>query len=163
MARRYTRKKARRWAIFIATLAILGLAYEGRFYLPKKIRPPEGSKPIEVELQTTAYCHCRKCCSYKWFLFIPYQRKGFLNYRLKHVGITSSGATVRQGSIAADPALYPYGTIMYIPGYGYGRVEDTGGAIKGQHIDLYRPNHWFARTWGVQTNSVKIWLPPNKK
>ena len=52
---------------------------------------------------------------------------------------------------------------MYIPGYGYGRVEDTGGAINGQHIDLYRPNHWFARHWGVKTTKVKIWLPPQEK
>ncbi|MEE9369722.1 MAG: 3D domain-containing protein [Pontiella sp.] len=119
--------------------------------------------PITVELKTTSYCHCRKCCSYKWFLFIPYQKTGFLNYRIKHVGITSSGATVRPGSIAADTSIYPYGTIMHIPGYGYGRVEDTGGAIKGQHIDLYRPNHWLSRSWGVQKRKVKIWLPPDNK
>ena len=66
----------------------------------------------------------------------------------------------RPGSIAADTSIYPYGTIMHIPGYGYGRVEDTGGAIKGRHIDLYRPNHWFARHWGVRAKQVKVWLPP---
>jgi 3D (Asp-Asp-Asp) domain-containing protein len=66
----------------------------------------------------------------------------------------------RPGTIAADTSIYPYGTVMYIPGYGYGRVEDTGGAVKGQHIDLYRPNHWFARHWGVQPKPVKVWLPP---
>lgn len=65
----------------------------------------------------------------------------------------------RPGTIAADTSIYPYGTVMYIPGYGYGRVEDTGGAVKGQHIDLFRPNHWFARCWGVQTKTVKAWLP----
>jgi 3D (Asp-Asp-Asp) domain-containing protein len=70
---------------------------------------------------------------------------------------------VRPGSIAADLSIYPYGTIMHIPGYGYGRVEDTGGAIKGQHIDLYRPAHWFARAWGVQDLKVKIWLQPKKE
>ena len=51
---------------------------------------------------------------------------------------------------------------MYIPGYGYGQVEDTGGAIKGQHIDLYRPNHWYARHWGVRSKKVKVWLPSGK-
>ena len=66
---------------------------------------------------------------------------------------------VRPGTIAADTSIYPYGTVMHIPGYGYGRVEDTGGAVKGQHIDLYRPNHWFARRWGVQKKKVKVWLP----
>jgi len=110
-------------------------------------------------MKTTSYCHCRKCCSYKWFLFLPYQKTGFATFRFKQVGKTSSGAMVRPGTIAADTTLYPYGTVMHIPGYGYGRVEDTGGAVKGRHIDLYRPNHWFARHWGVQTKKVKVWLP----
>jgi len=110
-------------------------------------------------MKTTSYCHCRKCCSYKWFLFLPYQKTGFASFRFKQVGKTSSGATVRPGTIAADTTLFPYGTVMYVPGYGYGRVEDTGGAIKGRHIDLYRPNHWFAKHWGVQTKKVKVWLP----
>jgi 3D (Asp-Asp-Asp) domain-containing protein len=52
---------------------------------------------------------------------------------------------------------------MYVPGYGYGVVQDTGGAVKGAHIDLYRPNHAFARLWGVKTKKVKIWLPPRGK
>lgn len=93
-------------------------------------------------------------------LLIPYQKTGRFEYRFKHVGKTSSGAMVRLGTLAADPSIYPYGTVMYIPGYGYGIVEDTGGAIKGEHIDLYRPNHWFARQWGVKSKVVKVWLPP---
>lgn len=79
---------------------------------------------------------------------------------MKQIGKTSSGAMVRPGSIAADTTIYPYGTVMHIPGYGYGIVQDTGGAIDGQHIDLYRPNHWFARQWGVKAKTVKVWLPP---
>ncbi len=66
---------------------------------------------------------------------------------------------VRPGTLAADTSIYPYGTVMYIPGYGYGVVEDTGSDIRGQHIDLYRPNHWFARAWGVRRKKIKVWLP----
>lgn len=132
---------------------------EGRFCFPKFPRPPKGIQPVEIEMKTTAYCHCRQCCSYKWFLFIPYQKTGAFSCRIKHVGKTSSGKTARPGTIAADTSIYPYGTVMHIPGYGYGVVEDTGGAVKGQHIDLYRPNHWFARLWGVQSRKVKVWLP----
>lgn len=145
--------------LLIALVCIWFIA-EGRFYFPKWVRPPKGIQPIEVQMETTAYCHCRRCCSYKWLLVIPYQKTGKFSMRLKHVGITSSGAMVRPGSIAADTSIYPYGTVMYIPGYGYGIVEDTGGAIKGPHIDLYRPNHWFARQWGVKSKTVKVWLPP---
>lgn len=55
-------------------------------------------------------------------------------------GITYSGVQVRRdlySTIAADPSLYPIGSILYIPGYGYGVVADTGSAIKGNKIDLY--------------------------
>ncbi|HHY22449.1 MAG TPA: hypothetical protein GX525_11380 [Bacilli bacterium] len=55
-------------------------------------------------------------------------------------GITYSGVQVRRdlySTIAADPKIFPIGTILFIPGYGYGVVADTGSAIKGKRIDLY--------------------------
>ena len=163
MSRKRKGRNSGKWLYIAGAVCLAWILAEGRFYLPKHIRPPKGTEPVEVVMKTTAYCHCRKCCSYKWFLFLPYQKTGFFSFRVKHVGKTSSGAMVRPGTIAADTALYPYGTVMYIPGYGYGRVEDTGGAIKGLHIDLYRPSHWFARHWGVQTKKVKVWLPAGSR
>lgn len=55
-------------------------------------------------------------------------------------GITYSGVPVKRdlySTIAADPNVFPIGTILFIPGYGYGVVADTGSAIKGNKIDLY--------------------------
>ena len=55
-------------------------------------------------------------------------------------GITYSGLPVKRdlySTIAADLQKFPIGTILFIPGYGYGVVADIGGAIKGNHIDLY--------------------------
>ncbi|RXT05870.1 hypothetical protein EIZ39_16710 [Ammoniphilus sp. CFH 90114] len=55
-------------------------------------------------------------------------------------GITYSGAKVvrdEYSTIAADLDVFPLGTILYIPGYGYGVVADIGSAIKGNKIDLY--------------------------
>jgi 3D (Asp-Asp-Asp) domain-containing protein len=75
------------------------------------------------------------------------------------VGITASGTKARPGTIAADPSLYPFGTVMKIPGYGYGRVEDRGGAIRGRHIDLYFKSRKEALRWGRQTKEVRIWIP----
>ena len=44
----------------------------------------------------------------------------------------------RKGTIAADTAHYPFGTKMYIPGYGWGVVEDRGSAIKGPNrLDIF--------------------------
>ncbi|WP_442601574.1 3D domain-containing protein [Paenibacillus sp. KN14-4R] len=57
-------------------------------------------------------------------------------------GITFSGLKVVRderglSTIAADPRVFPLGTVLYVPGYGYGVVADTGSAIKGNKIDLY--------------------------
>lgn len=55
-------------------------------------------------------------------------------------GITYSGVKVKRdlySTIAADTSVFPIGTILYIPDYGYGVVADTGSAIKGNKIDLY--------------------------
>src|SRR5690606_19681940 len=55
-------------------------------------------------------------------------------------GITYSGVKVTRdlySTIAADLDVFPIGTILFIPGYGYGVVADTGSAIKGNKIDLY--------------------------
>ncbi|WP_160722372.1 3D domain-containing protein [Bacillus sp. USDA818B3_A] len=55
-------------------------------------------------------------------------------------GITYSGVKVKRdlfSTIAADLNIFPIGTILFIPGYGYGVVADKGGAIKGNELDLY--------------------------
>ncbi len=55
-------------------------------------------------------------------------------------GITYSGVKVKRdlySTIAADLDVYPVGTIMWIPDYGFGVVADKGGAINGNKIDLY--------------------------
>lgn len=159
------RKKQRGRMVAGAVLAgiVIWVGCEARFYVPKKIVPPNGVEPQVVEMKTTSYCHCRRCCSYSWWLFLPVQRTSNFSWRIKQVGVTASGAKARPGTIAADKSIYPFGTVMYIDGYGWGRVEDTGGAIKGAHIDLYRPNHWWASAWGVQSKRVKVWLPKKEK
>lgn len=74
--------------------------------------------------------------------------------------MTASGVLAAYGTIAADTSLYPFGTIMYIDGYGYGRVEDRGRDIKGDRIDLYFSTHSQALQWGKKTMPVKVWLIP---
>jgi 3D (Asp-Asp-Asp) domain-containing protein len=75
-------------------------------------------------------------------------------------GITFSGVKVRRGhvsTIAADPKLFPIGTLLFIPGYGYGLVADTGSRIKGYKIDLYFPStRQVFREWGKRTVDVQV-------
>ncbi len=64
----------------------------------------------------------------------------------------------QDGTIAADTRHYPFGTRMYIPGYGYGVVEDRGSAIVGPGIiDVYHNSHGSALQWGRQKLEVTIY------
>jgi hypothetical protein len=64
------------------------------------------------------------------------------------------------GTIAADTNHYPFGTRMYVPGYGWGIVEDRGKSIKGPtRIDLFFDSHNDARHWGRKKLPVTIERP----
>lgn len=75
-------------------------------------------------------------------------------------GITFSGVKARRGvvsTIAADLEMFPLGTILYIPGYGYGVVADIGSAVKGNVIDLYfQSKDDIYREWGKRTVNVVV-------
>jgi 3D (Asp-Asp-Asp) domain-containing protein len=77
-------------------------------------------------------------------------------------GVTYSGMKVKRNknalsTIAADPAVFPIGTVLWIPGYGYGVVADTGSAIKGNRIDLYfETKDQVYKEWGKKTLNVFI-------
>ncbi len=63
----------------------------------------------------------------------------------------------QDGTIAADTKYYPFGTRMYVPGYGWGVVIDRGSAIKGPtRLDLYFESHQEALEWGRRMVEVKI-------
>lgn len=88
----------------------------------------------------------------------PVYSSGPLTGQPKRVGITATGTKARKGTIAADTRYYPFGTVMYIPGYGYGRVEDRGSAIQGpQRVDLFFKDHKQAVQWGRRHSNVKVW------
>eukprot|EP00899_Mesostigma_viride_P016612 jgi/Mesvir1/24952/Mv16925-RA.1 len=66
----------------------------------------------------------------------------------------------QEGTIAADTDYYPFGTRMYVPGYGWGKVADRGGDIRGPNrIDLYHQHHTDALQWGRQNVKVKVVYP----
>ncbi|REK75196.1 hypothetical protein DX130_12620 [Paenibacillus paeoniae] len=82
-------------------------------------------------------------------------------------GITYSGVKVRRdqvSTIAADPKQFPIGTLLYIPGYGYGVVADTGSAIKGNRIDLYFETiKEVYEQWGKRKVEVQVLRRGNGK
>lgn len=76
---------------------------------------------------------------------------------------------VVQGTVAADPKIYPYGTILYIPDYGFGVVADCGSAIKGRdRFDLAFPNkspRALCSIWGKREKYKYgiVYFPADKK
>jgi len=141
--------------VFSLFLILLNGCSTGRFVIPTSW------KAKTYILETTGYCKCQQCCGWKrnW-LFQPVYASGPNKGKRKKVGITASGTKARPGTIAADTRIFPFGTIMYIPYYGYGRVEDTGGNIKGYHIDLFFKKHEQALRWGRRKLKVRVWIPP---
>jgi peptidoglycan hydrolase-like protein with peptidoglycan-binding domain/3D (Asp-Asp-Asp) domain-containing protein len=75
----------------------------------------------------------------------------------------ASGRPVFTGMVAASKQ-YPFGTKVYIPGFGLGEVQDRGGAIKGMcRLDIWmgRGDEGLSRalSWGRRTVNVRIFLP----
>lgn len=76
-------------------------------------------------------------------------------------GRTATGTTARRStggysSIAVDPRVIPLGTKVYVEGYGYAIAEDTGGAIKGNIIDVFFNSSSECRNWGVRYVNVYV-------
>lgn len=72
-------------------------------------------------------------------------------------GLTATGTRVTAGrSIAVDPSVIPYGSKVYVEGYGWRVAEDCGGGIDGKHIDIAVETHSQALKMGTKTGGV--WL-----
>lgn len=115
---------------------------------PEQREEPE--QPVLTGIGTytvTAYCPCQQCCG---------KAETDPLY-----GITATGTTATEGrTIAVDPGVIPYGSVVYFEGLdgcigGY-VAEDCGGAVRGNHIDLYMNDHETALAWGVRELEVYI-------
>ncbi|SFA88964.1 3D (Asp-Asp-Asp) domain-containing protein [Cohnella sp. OV330] len=106
----------------------------------------EGTHPATVSVLATGYTAGVESTG---------KRPGHPQY-----GVTYSGVKVRRSkvsTIAADTRVFPLGTLLYIPGYGYGCVADTGSRIKGRRIDLYFPStRQVFKEWGKKQVEVKV-------
>ncbi|MBC1944898.1 LysM peptidoglycan-binding domain-containing protein [Listeria booriae] len=72
--------------------------------------------------------------------------------------ITASGIDLNDNPrvIAVDPSVIPLGTKVYVEGYGEAIAADTGGAIKGNKIDVHMNTVQACYNWGVKTVKVQI-------
>ena len=84
----------------------------------------------------TAYCPCSKCCG-------------------KATGRTASGTKATAGRTVAASSKFAFGTKLNIGGHIY-TVEDRGGAINGNKIDIFVNTHAEALQWGVRYMTVSV-------
>lgn len=74
---------------------------------------------------------------------------------------TSTGVIPRQGTIAVDPRVIPYGStivVLYEDGSSYiGRAEDCGGAIKGKRLDVFKQTYKETTQHGKKRATVVWW------
>lgn len=93
----------------------------------------------------TGYCTCAKCCG---------------NFSPEVTGLTAHTATgtiPTQGrTIAVDPKIISYGSVVHIDGLGDYVAEDCGGKVKGNHIDVYFESHEEALAFGRQKRYVSV-------
>jgi len=117
------------------------------FLLAEASPVPVGPSYHYTTAEVTAYCICEICCG-------PWAEKGYKD----DVRVTASGAPA-VGFLVAAPKNVPFGTLLSIPGYaggGWVPVEDRGGAIKGNCIDVLMKSHSDALTWGRQVVTIKV-------
>lgn len=119
---------------------------------------PDRRADQRLEVTATGYCACGSCCGWKrnW-LGRPVYAYGSNKGKRKEVGVTATGTEAQPGVAAVDPRVFPYGSVFQIPGYGWARAEDRGGAIKGHHLDLFFDTHEEALQWGRRKIVVLVW------
>ncbi|MFP7169747.1 3D domain-containing protein [Terribacillus sp. 7520-G] len=75
-------------------------------------------------------------------------------------GVTATGIDLNANPnakvIAVDPSVIPLGSKVWVEGYGEAIAGDTGGAIKGNKIDVHVPDQGTALDWGRKTVTVKV-------
>lgn len=125
---------------------------EGR-PVPRDIQLPE-TNPWRAH-NVSWYCPCDLCCGY-------WDADG--NLLRPAAGVTALGHPPVEGStVAVDPRVWPYGTLLEIQGVGVRLASDCGGAIKGHALDVYVDDHDRAIRLGRRRLMVRRFVAPTRK
>lgn len=89
-----------------------------------------GAQWRELEVEATAYCD---------------------------EGVTYSGLPSGRGGVAVDPRVIPLGSVLYVPGYGYAVAIDTGGAVKGNVVDVFLADEAACWAWGRKQLTIRVY------
>lgn len=111
------------------------------FTMPLSVSAKEKRQKHKIPMgrfKLTAYCPCEEC-SEGW------GRR------------THSGASAQSNhTVAADLSVMNLGDWITIDGKKY-KVEDSGGGVRGDHIDIFFDTHEEVEEFGVRYGNVNIW------
>lgn len=79
-----------------------------------------------------------------------------VSYNYSETRYTASGRKCEYGVAAVDTAVFPFGTRLYVTGYGYAVAADRGSSIRGTSIDLYFDHRIQCMTWGAQSVDIYV-------
>lgn len=94
--------------------------------------------------------------TYRRMRCISMTATGYSPYEGSGAGRCATGMRAGYGVVAVDPRVVRLGTKLYVEGYGYAVAGDTGGAIKGNRIDLGHSTYREAANVGRK--HVRVWV-----
>ena len=126
----------------------------------KDIKKTNSSLKSELEIANKTIEEL-KGHEYKLVYLGNFKLTHYCDERYSHIcggnGVTASGTKTSVGrTVAVDPRKIPYGTKMYIEGYGWRVAEDCGSAVKNNQIDILVSTHSQALSMGTRSGGVWI-------
>lgn len=129
----------------VKTHGVMIYKIKSGYYISSNTKYVSFKKAEQKELLGTfnvsAYCPCAKCCG-------------------EHAdGLTADMTKISEykgDTIVALPKEYPFGTRLYIEGFGYVECHDRGSAITKGRIDILFPTHEEALKFGRRY--LKVYL-----
>ncbi|GAA0816133.1 3D domain-containing protein [Clostridium tertium] len=135
---------------------VIGLANDAIALGNEKIALSETPPPTSNSLGDVSNSNSNNLATYS-MTATAYTGNGFTATGLKPVRDPNGLST-----IAVDPSVIPLGSKVHIEGYGYAIASDTGGAIKGNKIDLYMNSEAECLSFGRRTVTVTIIAYPGQ-
>jgi 3D (Asp-Asp-Asp) domain-containing protein len=164
-------KNLARGSVFFALAALIGFLFyfqptvvaEGTFSIandsPRNIQLEQIQQNTQINQQLNNQTTESTLVNLTYNNFNLSETKAFraTAYCLK--GRTATGGSVRRGIVAADRRVLPLGTKIQISAGAYSgtyTVADTGGAVKGNTLDIWVPSCAEANRFGRRTVMVSV-------
>lgn len=119
------------------------------------------AKPTIIEMGKTGFQTSRGAFSRSKVMTV--EATAYTPYDGSSTGHTATGRKAAFGVIAVDPRVIPLNSLVYVEGYGFAVAADTGGAIKGNRIDVCFPQQSKVNNWGRKKVTIHVFKEKVKK